>query len=127
MKDAIVYVTGLPGFKSAIKSTLGQKWMDDAQDLDENLIRFELPHTVTPECFKRLIGDESLNDHNVMFLYDLHHNSLPTVEAVVASIWTLIGFVVKVKLWRRRRHSVYLLLDKFRFATKVFLKVFLIK
>jgi hypothetical protein len=120
MKNTTIYATGLPGFKSAIKSSLGQKWMDDAKDLDENLIRFELPHTVTPEGFKRLIGNETLYGHNVMFFYDLHHNSLPTVDAVVASIWNLIEFVIKVKLGRRWRHSMYLLRSKFRFATKVF-------
>lgn len=108
MKNTIIYVTGLPGFKSAIKSTLGQKWMDDAQDLDENLIRFELPHTVTAECFKGLIGNETLYGHSVMFFYDLHHNSIPTVETAIASTWKLIERGIKMTLGRRSRHSMYL-------------------
>jgi hypothetical protein len=70
MKNTSIYLTGFPGFKSAVIASLGPEWLNDTQDVSQELMHFNLPKKTSVENFKQLIGENTLSTHNIMFLYD---------------------------------------------------------
>lgn len=70
MKKNSIYITGFPGFKSAVTSKLGNNWEVDTMDINQQLLRFDLPRKMTSEEFRLLIGENLLVEHNILFLYN---------------------------------------------------------
>jgi hypothetical protein len=90
MSKKSIYVTGSPGFKSAIIGNLGSEWKHESYDIGQELICFELPETFTSGRFKNLIGESTLSDHNIMVFYPMRNRSLPTIQTLAVSARQLI-------------------------------------
>jgi hypothetical protein len=94
MNGIIIYITGSPGFKAAVITKIGSKWIHSAQDVGEDLVSFALPKDETLSGFKALIGADIVSTHDIMF-FDKLPNDLPAYTHVKS----VPGQAVKMSIW----------------------------
>jgi hypothetical protein len=97
MGKTIIYITGSPGFKSAIMNNLGPTWTYGTQDISQQLVSFELPKNMTTKRFKYLIGESTLSEHDIMFLYGMRYNSLPTIQTFISPVRRFIFSLAEMR------------------------------
>jgi hypothetical protein len=71
MNETIVYVTGSPGFKSAVIAQLASEWIYSGPNMSRGAGSFTLPDAVPLEQFKATIGTKTLSDRNLLFFSEV--------------------------------------------------------
>lgn len=71
MNDTSMYVIGTSGFKPAVKSKLGEKWIQRCSDKSDDTLMFLLPAEIDAEAFKALIGEKLISSYSLQFNIDL--------------------------------------------------------
>ena len=94
MKELNIYMTGSPGFKSAIISQLSREWIHGAQDIGQEVVRFTLPDNVTLEALKVSVGSKIIDEHNVQFFEKPPANNVPYTQ-----VKFIPGQAIKMSLW----------------------------
>lgn len=96
MNESIIYLSGSPGFKEAVASSLGHGWAYKVQDISQELVRFELPQGMTSKRFKSLVGESTLSDHNILLFYDLNESFPSIIEFISLPIKRLAWHVCEM-------------------------------
>lgn len=74
MSETIIYVTGSPGFKSAVIAKLASQWIYTGPRVAKDVPSFSLPDAVPLEQFKTTIGANMLSDRNLLFFSEMPDN-----------------------------------------------------
>ncbi|MEJ0028903.1 MAG: hypothetical protein WDO15_00290 [Bacteroidota bacterium] len=97
MKETIIYITGLPGFKSTVIDKLATVWMHGAKDIGQDIVSFSLPENSTLENLKSSIGADILSNHGIKF-----YDELPAGHHPYSQLKYIPGQVSKMSIWVNR-------------------------